>query len=167
MKTTNTVQYPFGTMSYCNFTKSYVCCFFYRTHDSDSSSNDENYPIPQRFFSVTCTGRQPNMQSEVDEDVFVFGPDLQIDCNGMMIPESDRKYIWVPEILKQLRQNVNPIQILPPLPTQNALNYVITGINRIAGDNTCSGIFLLGRCIYSSTVDACLGNTTLATLLAV
>ena len=69
-------------------------------------------------------GRQPNVQSEVDEDVFVFGPDLQIDSCGMMIPECDRKYIWVPEILKQLRQNVNPIQILPPLPTQNALNYM-------------------------------------------
>jgi len=145
----------------------WMCCFFYRTHDSDSSSSDENYSIPQRFFAVTCTGRQPNVQSEVDEDVFVFGPDLQIDSCGMMIPECDRKYIWVPEILKQLSQNVNPIQILPPLPTQNALNYVITGINRIAGDNTCSGIFLLGRHIFYSTVDTCLGNTMLATLLPV
>ena len=122
-----------------------VCCFFYRTHDTDSSSNEENYPIPQRFFAVTCTGRQPNVHPEVDGEVFVFGPDLQQDENGMVIPECDRKYIWVPEILKQLRHNVNAIPILPSLPTQNALNYIVTGINHIAGDNTCSGIFLLGR----------------------
>ena len=125
-----------------------VCCFFYRTHDSDSSSNEENYPIPQRFFAVTCTGRQPNVHPEVDGEVFVFGPDLQLDENGMVIPECDRKYIWVPEILKQLRHNVNAIPILPSLPIQNALNYIVTGINHIAGDNTCSGIFLLGRCIF-------------------
>lgn len=104
------------------------------------------------------------MHSEVDGEVFVFGPDLQLDENGMVIPECDRKYIWVPEILKQLRHNVNAIQILPSLPTQNALNYIVTGINRIAGDNTCSGIFLLGRYIFNCIVDTCAGNTMLATL---
>ena len=88
------------------------------------------------------------MHPEVDGEVFVFGPDLQLDENGMVIPECDRKYIWVPEILKVLRHNVNATPILPSLPTQNALNYIVTGINHIAGDNTCSGIFLLGRCIF-------------------
>ena len=61
------------------------------------------------------------MHSEVDGEVFVFGPDLQLDENGMVIPECDRKYIWVPEILKQLHHNVNAIQILPSMPTQNVL----------------------------------------------
>ena len=73
-----------------------------KTRGGGSSSNEENYSIPQRFFAVTCTGRQPNVHPKVDGEVFVFGAcDLQLDENGMVILECDRKYIWVPEIPKE------------------------------------------------------------------
>ena len=101
-----------------------------------------------------------------DSDVFIFGPSLQFTSNGDEIPINKAEYVWVPEILDKLVPGgVHPIFDLPHI--VNPLNFVVSGLNRIAGENVISGVFLLGTyaviihtnvaIVYTINVFACRG----------
>ena len=75
--------------------------------------------------------------------MFVFGPSLQFSINGNEIPIDKQEYVWVPEIIdKLLPGGVHPICDLTHI--VNPLDFVVSGLNQIAGENIISGIFLLG-----------------------
>ena len=113
--------------------------------ESSDSSDDDDADVVRgkKFKAVTCTGRQPG------SSVFVFGPTLHINDLGDLIPRESQEYIWVPRILHQLHRVVNPLAVLPDPVSDNPLQYVIRGLQSIAGDNVISGVFLLGG--YTST----------------
>ena len=46
-------------------------------------------------------------------DVFVFGPSLQLDPDGEIIPEEDQQFVWIQEILDKLNCVVNPLPNIP------------------------------------------------------
>ena len=104
--------------------------------DSDTSSSSSSQ---RQYTAVTCTGRQPNA------DVFVFGPRLQLDLNGEIIPEEDQEFVWIQDILDKLNRVVNPLPYIPKPGWANPLYSLIEGMQTIAGDNTISGVFLLGK----------------------
>ena len=104
--------------------------------DSDTSSSSSSQ---RQYTAVTCTGHQPNA------DVFVFGPRLQLDLNGEIIPEEDQEFVWIQDILDKLNRVVNPLPYIPKPGWANPLYSLIEGMQVIAGDNTISGVFLLGK----------------------
>lgn len=104
--------------------------------DSDTSSSSSSQ---RQYTAVICTGRQPNA------DVFVFGPSLQLDLNGEIIPEEDQQFVWIQEILDKLNRVVNPLPSIPQPGWANPLHSLIEGMQMVAGDNTISGVFLLGK----------------------
>ena len=75
--------------------------------------------------------------------MFVFGPFLQFTSNGNEILIDKAEYVWVPEIFDKLVPGgVHLIFDLPHI--VNPLNFVVSGLNRIAGENVISRVFLLG-----------------------
>lgn len=113
----------------------------YRGNDDnseDSESAEEGSSL-QAYFPVTCTGQQPN------SDVFVFGPTLQFDTSGNLIPLAEQRYIWIPQILEKLHRVVNPLTVIPYNPQGNALKDVVLGIQQLTGENIFSGVTLLGN----------------------
>ena len=111
--------------------------------ESSGSSNDDEEDVvnDRKFQAITCTGCQPG------SSVFVFGPTLHINEKGDRLPREQQEYVWVPRILQYLHQVVNPLTALPNSGDDNPLQYVVQGLQSIAGDNVLSGVFLLGRCI--------------------
>lgn len=81
----------------------------------------------------------------VNADVFVFGPRLQLDLNGEIIPEEDQEFVWIQDILDKLNRVVNPLPYIPKPGWANPLYSLIEGMQMIACDNTISGVFLLGK----------------------
>ena len=66
-----------------------LCYFIHRGNDDnseDSGSAEEGRSL-QAHFPVICTGQQPNT------DVFVFGPTLQFNTSGNLIPLAEQRYI--------------------------------------------------------------------------
>lgn len=102
-------------------------------------SDEDNDGNSCQFDAVTCTGRQPS------SDVFVFGPNLQLTDNGIVIPADDQRFIWIDEILQKLQR---PFNQLPPIPEHslslNHLSTIVKGMRDIAGENVLSGVYLLG-----------------------
>ena len=68
---------------------------------------------------------------------------IQLDVSGNVIPEEERRYLWIPQILEKLNHVTNPLPTFFAKP--NALQDVIRGIGHLCGDNIYSGIFLLGE----------------------
>lgn len=109
------------------------------SNTGNSNDSDDSMPTDDivHYKAVVCTGRQP------DSDVFIFGPSLQFTSNGNEIAIDKAEYVWVPEILDKLvPRGVHPIFDLPHI--VNPLNFVVSGLNQIAGENVISGVFLLG-----------------------
>ena len=109
------------------------------SNTGNSNDSDDSMPTDDivHYKAVVCAGRQP------DSDVFIFGLSLQFTSNGNEIAIDKAEYVWVPEILDKLvPRGVHPIFDLPHI--VNPLNFVVSGLNRIAGENVISGGFLLG-----------------------
>ena len=91
-----------------------------------------------KYKVVTCTGRQE------ESKVFVFGPTLHFTDKGKQIPLQDQCYVWVPQFLAKTHTIVNTLP--PQLPSINEpLQFVVRGLQSIAGDNALSGVFLLSE----------------------
>ncbi len=106
---------------------------------SDESGEDSSNSNLEHYLPVTCTGRQP------ESDVFVFGPNIQLDKHGRTIPSNEQRYLWVPHILDKLHRVVNPLPMIPQSLHGNALQDVVMGIQQLTGENIYSGVFLLGE----------------------
>ena len=103
-----------------------------RDLDEDLKDNMDKYKV------VTCTGRQE------ESKVFVFGPTLHFTDKGKQIPLQDQCYVWVPQFLAKTHTIVNTLP--PQLPPINKpLQFVVRGLQSIAGDNALSGVFLLSE----------------------
>lgn len=112
-----------------------IVCYSNR---SDNSDVDEEQDEPLQYNPVTCTGLQPG------SDVYVFGLKLQIGADGSVIPTNQQKYIWIDAILHKLQRPVNPLSPIPSNSPKHLKN-VVGGLQRIAGDNVMSGVYLLGK----------------------
>ena len=91
-----------------------------------------------KYKVVTCTGHQEGYK------VFVFGPTLQFTDKGKQIASEDQCYVWVPQFLTKTNTIVNTLP--PQLPSiEEPLQFVVKGLQSIAGDNALSGVFLLSE----------------------
>lgn len=91
-----------------------------------------------KYKVVTCTGRQE------ESKVFVFGPTLHFTDKGKQISLQDQCYVWVPQFLAKTHTIVNTLP--PQLPSIGEhLQFVVKGLQSIAGDNALSGVFLLSE----------------------
>lgn len=92
--------------------------------------------------AVTCIGLQP------DSRTYVFGPKLHFNENGNKIIDAEQEFIWIPEILEKLQCPINCLETLPELEDSNPLHFVISGLQKILGENLASGMSMLGKFFF-------------------
>ena len=91
-----------------------------------------------KYKVVTRTGQQE------ESDVFVFGPTLHFSNKGRQILCENQRYVWVSQFLIKTHTIVNSLP--PQLPeVEKPLQFVVEGLQSIAGDNALSGVFLLSK----------------------
>ena len=103
-----------------------------RDLDDAEKDNMDKYKV------VTRTGQQE------ESNVFVFGPTLHFNNKGRQIQCEDQCYVWVPQFLAKTHTIVNSLP--PQLPEiDKPLQFVVEGLQSIAGENALSGVFLLSK----------------------
>lgn len=74
----------------------------------------------------------------------MFGPELQINDSGCVIPSDEHTFIWIDFILQKLARPYNPLPTLPNYGL-NHIGTLVRGMHSIAGENVLSGIYLFGN----------------------
>lgn len=100
--------------------------------------------MKETFKAATCIGRQPN------SDVWVFGPDLQINSEGGITNSEESSFLWVQEAFNMFEDGAKTRNQTGPMPVVKlplygyALTDVINSLINVVHDNTMAAIFTIG-----------------------